>query len=649
VKKIKIGLEEYEDAAGSWKVGKHAIAIDLATLKQTRLLITADSGGGKTFLIKKIIEESFGKLPIHVIDPEGEFAPLRELFDFFLIAKGGDTPPVVGLARAQAQKFLEIRASVICDIYDLPPARRHDWVKEYLEGLTEAPKAMRHPCLVIVDEAHLFAPETGKSVAADAMADIASRGRKRGLILIVATQRLAKMNKDVTSEMLNRLIGPTFEDVNRDRAAQVLGILKADRENFFQQIRLLEPGHFFALGRAISKDLIRVKVGAIRSKHGDAAEKYNTTPPPPRGKIAAMLKNLTELPAEELRKAETVKELRQTIAKLRDDVTIYKREAQKIMIPTIDRKKTKAAIKAAQTEARREYVESVRAMRIDFAKQILRTRGLIRTLIETAKRGTVDLRNVADRMEMVLAHGATTIDLPIPAKITKIEKAAAKLPIVTMNGAEIPATVTRSGIVEVGAKVIPVKTAAAPAAGDVKHVSGPAVSNGKQTKVVDGAINSSQKRILEAIARMNAIGIAAPSRAQIAVWSQSTLNSSTFANNISDLKTRGLVTYPGHWLVSLTAQGVEEAPRGSRSLTGKEVFDQALGLLNSSQQEQLRTIRDVWPESISKETIANSTGQTLNSSTFANNISGMKTMGLIEYPAKATCKLASWLGDLGVN
>jgi hypothetical protein len=369
VKKITIGKIDGESTA---------VQIDLRVLKQTRLLITADSGGGKTYLMKKIVEQSFGKIPIHIIDPEGEFAPLRELLDFFLIAKGGDTPPVVGLARAQAQKFLEIRASVICDIYELRPAERHEWVKEYLEGLIEAPKAMRHPCLVIVDEAHLFAPEKGKSVAKDAMADLSSRGRKRGLILIVATQRLAKLNKDVTSEMLNRLIGPTFEDVNRERAAEVLGVLRKDQGAFFEQIKMLEPGHFFALGRAISKTLIRVKIGSIRSKHGEEAEKYNKTPPPPRSKIASLLKTLTELPAEEERRAETAKELRTVIRGLRDELSSVKHSAQfdkKASSPIENRKAIEKAVKARETALRSEYakatallMESVRVMTAEGAR-----------------------------------------------------------------------------------------------------------------------------------------------------------------------------------------------------------------------------------------------------------------------------------------
>ena len=71
------------------KTGNHNVTIDLNVLLSTRALLTADSGGGKTFALKRIIEQAFGKIQIIVIDPEGEFAPMREKLDFVLVGKGG--------------------------------------------------------------------------------------------------------------------------------------------------------------------------------------------------------------------------------------------------------------------------------------------------------------------------------------------------------------------------------------------------------------------------------------------------------------------------------------------------------------------------------------------------------------------------------
>jgi DNA helicase HerA-like ATPase len=101
------------------------VSIDLDVLLTTRLLLTADSGGGKTFALKRLCEQAFGKLQIIIIDPEGEFAPMRQKYDFVLVGPGGETPADVRSSAMLAVKLLELRASAICDIYDMKPSVRH--------------------------------------------------------------------------------------------------------------------------------------------------------------------------------------------------------------------------------------------------------------------------------------------------------------------------------------------------------------------------------------------------------------------------------------------------------------------------------------------------------------------------------------------
>jgi hypothetical protein len=599
---------------------KTAVKIDLRVLKQTRLLITADSGGGKTYLMKKIVEEAKPQIPIHIIDPEGEFSPLRELFDFFLIAKGGDTPPVVGLAKAQAQKFLELRASVICDIYELKPSQRHEWVKEYLEGLIEAPKAMRHPCLVIVDEAHLFAPETGKSVAADAMADLASRGRKRGLILIVATQRLAKLNKDVTSEMLNRLIGPTFEDVNRKRAAEVLGVLKENTQAFFEQIRLLEPGHFFALGRAISKKLICVKIGAIRTKHGDEAEKYNTAPPPPRSKIAALLKTLKELPAEEERRAETAKEFRAEIRRLRDELQIAKFDAKRVTSAhsSIDRKgvqkEIETAVKARERKIRGEYLTAIDA--------VLAT---ARAMTKEGGRIADEMRSLSDRTHRAIGKTAKKLEIvKFKAPTENAIPVETRAIVVPAKNKPISRIATTPGRIEV-----------APSGQNAVYVE--AKANGDE-----GPINKSQVKILQVLVDLAQIGDSSPSKSKVAFWSGASVTSSTFSNNVSNLKTRGKIVYPTSGTIAIVPSVADEFR--PRALTAEDVRARSRELLTGSQIAMMDAIQAQYPEELSKEDLCTAVGAaSIKSSTFNNNVSELKTAGLISYPRSGFVRMAEWL------
>jgi len=326
------------------------VSLDIDLLLSTRLLLTADSGGGKTFALKRIVEQAFGKIQILILDPEGEFSPLREKLDFVLVGKGGETPADVRSAALVATTLLKLRACAIVDLYEMKPSDRHAYVKTFIEAMIEAPKELRHPCLVIVDEAHIFCPEHGKgeSIAGEAMISLCTRGRKRLLCPLFATQRLATLSKDASSMLLNRMIGPTFEDINRKRAADVLGIAKDGQKEFYKHIQVLEPGNFFCLGRAISKEMVLVHVGPIQTPHGREAIKYEMTPPPAPDKIKALLPSLADLPKEAEEKARTVAELTKQLRaaqqelKQRPTVETPKVEEKIVEVPTVTDKQIAA-------------------------------------------------------------------------------------------------------------------------------------------------------------------------------------------------------------------------------------------------------------------------------------------------------------------
>src|SRR6266436_8302518 len=96
-----------------------SVSIDLPTLLDTRLLVQANSGGGKSWLLRRILEQSQGKVQQIVIDLEGEFATLREKYDYVLAGKDGDTPADPKSAALLARKLLELNVSAIIDLYEL--------------------------------------------------------------------------------------------------------------------------------------------------------------------------------------------------------------------------------------------------------------------------------------------------------------------------------------------------------------------------------------------------------------------------------------------------------------------------------------------------------------------------------------------------
>jgi len=162
---------------------------------------------------------------------------------------------------------------------------------------------------VVVDEAQLFAPSGAAEVSEEvrraslsAMANLMSRGRKRGLAGIIATQRLAKLSKNVAAEASNFLMGRTFLDIDMLRAADLLGMERRQAE----VIRDLARGEFLALGPALTKRAVSVRIGPARTEgrtgsprlmplppQGEAVKSalfaVDEAPPPPLPRIAEAL------------------------------------------------------------------------------------------------------------------------------------------------------------------------------------------------------------------------------------------------------------------------------------------------------------------------------------------------------------------------
>lgn len=315
-----------------------SMSIDLATLIDTRLLVQANSGGGKSWLLRRLLEQSQGKVQQVVIDLEGEFSTLREKHDYILAGKDGDTPADPRSAALLARRLLELNVSAIIDLYELSHQDRKKFVRLFLNAMVNAPKALWHPCLVIIDEAHVFAPQTGSSEAMEAVIDLATRGRKRGYSAILATQRISKLHKDAVAEMNNKLIGRTGLDIDRKRAAEELGFTTKEDS---LSLRSMAPGEFFAFGPAISDTVTKLSIGSVETSHPKAGDRILTNTTPPTDKIKSILGQLVDLPKEAQEESQTLEALRADNISLRRKVTVLEKKqpitAVKEKIVTIEK------------------------------------------------------------------------------------------------------------------------------------------------------------------------------------------------------------------------------------------------------------------------------------------------------------------------
>ncbi len=225
--------------------------LDLEELLATRLLVQGNSGSGKSHLLRRLLEQSAPWVQQCIIDPEGDFVTLSEKFGHLVVDA---TRTEAELTRIAA-RVRQHRVSVVLNLEGLDAEQQMRAAAAFLGGMFDADRDYWYPVLVVVDEAQLFAPAVGGDVSEEArklslgaMTNLMCRGRKRGLAGVIATQRLAKLAKNVAAEASNFLMGRTFLDIDMARAADLLGMERRQAEQFRDlargKFRGPGPGHF---------------------------------------------------------------------------------------------------------------------------------------------------------------------------------------------------------------------------------------------------------------------------------------------------------------------------------------------------------------------------------------------------------------------
>lgn len=544
------------------------IHVDVERLVSTRMLLTANSGGGKSWALRRILEQTHGVVQHIVIDPESEFYTLREKYDYVLAGKGGDCPAEPRSAALLARRLLELGTSAILDLYELAPQARVRFVRLFLEALLNAPKELRHPTLVIVDEAHTFAPEKGSAESCEAVACLMAQGRKRGLAGVLATQRLSKLSKDVAAEANNLLVGRAALDNDQKRAAEVLGMTKAEA---IDRLRRLEPGHFFAFGPAISPDVVELVVGNVVTSHPKTGQSA-APPPPPRERVKKILGQLADLPKEAEDEARTIADARATITRLEREL---------------------AAARKVQPEATRVEVPAISA------KELSRLERIVEVAMKTADKlsSTTELRAIVSEAQ---AAGAT------------LRTGAGEL-----MRAITPRAPARS-IMPSG--VTPVRVGEEPRNGHA-----PAPRRAPSSSIEGRALDRCARAMLQVLAQRDTT-----TATQLSVLTGYSRKSSSFANSLGMLRSSGLAEGGGD-AIRITDSGRAAAGDVDPLPTGEELVQHWMSKLEKAERAMLEVLVRSGARGVTtKEELADASGYSVTSSSFANAIGKLRTLELAE-------------------
>lgn len=550
------------------------LAVDVDRLISTRMLLTANSGAGKSWALRRLLEQTHGRIQQLVIDPEGEFYTLRESFDYVLAGRGGDCPAEPRSAALLARRLLELGASAVLDLYELAPRDRVRFVRLFLESLIDAPRDLWHPVLVVIDEAHAYAPEKGHGEAesVEAVARLMAQGRKRGFAGVLATQRLSKLAKDVAAEANNLLIGRAALDVDVKRAADALGISKAEAS---AQLRSLKPGHFFAFGPALSADVVELVVGEVETSHPRAG-KRSAAPAPPREKVKAVLGQLADLPKEAEAEAATIAEARAKVRALEREL---------------------AAARKAQPAPPPPKVERVE---VPVLSEILVDR-LERILSKLGEHGENFLATSREVSRELATATTATAGRPPSSR-----------PQPTERGRQSPSS--KDSVFGIGREVRAIATRV-----------------DRELTGIASALTGPEQRILDAVAWMESIGVDEPEQTAVAFLAGYTYGAGAFNNPRGSLRAKGLVEYLTGGRIRLTETGRASAQAPLAPPSTEELHRRVLDRLPGPEQRLLRPLLESYPDPLSYEDLAAAAGYTAGAGAFNNPRGRLRSLGLIEY------------------
>lgn len=549
------------------------LVCDVDRLVSTKMLVQANSGAGKSWALRRILEQSHGLVQQIVIDSDGEFSSLREKYDYVLASRrGGDTVADVRTAKLLAERLLELRVSAVLDISELDPSDRVRFVQIVFETMVEAPKKLWHPCLVVLDEAQVFAPEDRDASSAKAVAAFTTRGRKRGFGLIAATQRLSRLDKDVAAECQNRLIGRTSLDADMKRAGDDLGFDKARR----LELRTLEDGQFYAFGPALSRTVTLAQVGSVKTTHPKAGSVASNVVPPPTAKIRALLPQLSDLPAEAEARQKTEADLKAEIVRLKHELKTSMQTIKQMPAPKPERVEV-----SILKDSHIAHLE---------------------TAMKRLDASIPPLRAVLDEC-LSLMHQAQAKYWP-PSK--PIGPPVLKKP-------EVMTPRLRPQSEAVG---LPDDRSLLP---DGEPITGP------------------EQRILDAISSLNEIGVDEPEDSAVAFMAKYSPSGGAYMNPRGRLRKRGLIEYRDNGrrlTLILTTAGRSVAAIPPQDISFETLQARVLGVLPGPESKLLAVLIKAWPKALTDEELGKRTDYAHTGGAFLNPKGRLRVLGLVDYPGK---------------
>jgi hypothetical protein len=557
-----------------------AIGIDIQRVIDGRLLFQANSGGGKSYALRKFCEITHEKVQQIIIDVEGEFGSLRDKFDYILVGKDGDIPINLRASELLAKRLLELNASAIIDLYELKHHERKRFVKTFLDSLINSPKELWHPCLIIIDECHIFAPEksSGEAESLDSIKDLATRGRKRGFALVAATQRLSKLSKDVVAELNTKLIGRSSLDVDMKRAAFELGF--TDKKDILS-LRSMNKGEFYAFGPALTSEVTKIKIDKVITTHPEAGKTYHKTKSAPADKIKKVLEKLKDLPMEAEEELKTKEDLKRKI----NELIIENR--------TLKHKKPVEEKQIINKEILNKWYEN------GFNQAIKQTNDRLPNIIQSIKLALKDISIIKHDIEPTIKNLYENLSY-LQGSVESLKTSEKIIDIVKKPSEFFPIIEKQKQKIEIV---------------DIASIR------------QEGKLRGGAMKMLKAVAMYHPNQV---SKNRVATLSGFSVSGGTFNIYLSELKRINWINIQGDH-ITITEEGLQNVGQiESLSTDSNTLIEMWCGKFRDGVGKMLRVITSCYPNSITKIELGEQTGFTPSGGTFNIYLSELRRNGLVQ-------------------
>ncbi|WP_298800069.1 hypothetical protein [uncultured Devosia sp.] len=579
-----------------------------------RLAILGTAGSGKTYLTTTAIERLLKSgNRVVAVDPLGVMWGLRLKADgktaspFNVVIFGGrhgDLPLTEHAGALIGETVATMRESCIIDLSELPTkAAERRFMTAFLEAIyrhTDPTKV--DPFHLIIDEADRFAPQkppAGDETMLNRMEEIVRRGRVKGFIPWLITQRPAVLNKNVLSQADGLVLLKLTSSQDRDQVgAWIEGQAdKAQGKAILGSLPAMQRGQgvVWIPGRGILETVQFPKKTTFDSSSAPKrGEKRNANELKPLD-VGKLKDRLATVEADT--KANDPKALRAEVTKLRAELAKVDGTrpnshlvAQRAVQPNAaDQKAQERALAAAREEGAQAVRDQIPAM-LDAQHQASFQAGFE---FLAGRRAVFETDFIPARK-------------PLPGRSTKALPMAASRPAHAPTAPSGPKPTLSRAI----------------GAGDASGLTQP------------------QRRILASIGFWLSVGNEAPTRAQVGGVAGYSPSSGGFNNLLGQLNSAGLITIPAQGRVSL-APG---APYDALDL--EEAKAKVHSVLSNPERKLVNAMVEAGGGPMTRDDLGAATEYSPTSGGFNNLIGGLCTLTIFEKPAQGQVALSAWAREV---